>query len=121
MSEGRPIDHVRRMHRLSARGRRRIRHEGDVIAEFHAETAGRFDAGIRQHANDDDLFDPKLFQLVVEVCVCETALRPVLFDNDVAVLRFEIVVERVPPQVPLAKGWRSPAAICVRVACFHLE
>jgi hypothetical protein len=32
-----------------------------VVAEFHAETAGRFDAGIRQHADDDNLFDPMLF------------------------------------------------------------
>ena len=92
MSEGRPIDLVRRMHRLVADGRRRILHEGDVVAEFHTETAGRLDAGIRQHADDDDLFDPQLFQLVVEVCVRETALRPVLFDNDVALLGLEIIV-----------------------------
>ena len=62
MREGRTIDLVGRMHRLSAEGRRRILHEGDVVAEFHAETASRFDAGIRQHANDDNLFDPMLFQ-----------------------------------------------------------
>ena len=75
MREGRPIDLVRRMHRFSAEGRRRILHERDMVAEFHAETAGRFDAGIRQHANNDNLFAPMLFQLVVEVCVRETALR----------------------------------------------
>jgi hypothetical protein len=34
---------------------------GDVVAEFDAETAGRFDAGIRQHANDENVFDPMLF------------------------------------------------------------
>ena len=49
---------MRRMHRLSAEGRRRILHKGDVVAEVHAETASRFDAGIRQHANDDNPFDP---------------------------------------------------------------
>jgi hypothetical protein len=99
MSEGRSIDLVRRMHRLPAEGRRRILHESDVVAEFHAETAGRFDAGIRQHANDDNLVDPKLFQLVVEVGVRETALRPVLFDNDVALLRLEIIVKRPAPRI----------------------
>ena len=47
MSEGRTIDLMGCMHRLSAEGCRRILYEGDVAAEFHAETAGQFDASIR--------------------------------------------------------------------------
>jgi hypothetical protein len=42
MSEGRTIDLMGRMHRLSAEGWRRILYEGNVVAEFHAETTGRW-------------------------------------------------------------------------------
>src|SRR5260370_35154345 len=36
---------------------------------------------------------------MVEVCVRETALRPVLFDNDVALLRLEVIVKRPAPRI----------------------
>src|SRR5215468_6444854 len=49
--------------------------------------------------NNSNLFDPMLFQLVVKVCVRETALRPVLIDNDVALLRLEIIVKRPAPRI----------------------
>jgi len=40
-----------------------------------------------------------LFQLVVEVCVRETALLPVLFNNDVNLLRLEINMKRTAPSI----------------------
>ncbi len=63
------------MHRLPAKGRCRILHEGDVVTELHSETAGRVDAGTCQQA-DDDLFGPMFFRLVVEVGVGKAALQP---------------------------------------------
>lgn len=97
MREGRTIDLMRRMHRLPAEGCRRILHEGDVVAELHPKTAGRYDAGIRQHTDDDDLLDPVLLQLVVEVGVGKATLRPTLFNDNVALPRLEIRMKFTAP------------------------
>src|SRR5207302_1021059 len=61
--EARSIDLVRRMHAFMAEGSGRILHEGDVVAQLHAKTRGGFDAGVRDHADENDLLDPPLFKL----------------------------------------------------------
>ena len=38
-----------------------------MVAEFDPETAGGLDTGVRQHADDDYLFNSVLFKLLVEV------------------------------------------------------
>jgi hypothetical protein len=70
--------------------------EGDVVAEFHPETGG-LDAGVRQHADEDDLLDSVLFKLLVEVSISKAALRPVLLDDDVSPLRDKV---RMPVTAP---------------------
>ena len=71
------------LHAFGAEGRRRVLHQGDVVAELHAVASGGFDAAIGDQADENDLLDTVLLELGVEIGVGETALRPVLFDNDV--------------------------------------
>lgn len=40
MGEGRPVQVMRRVHRLVAEGGGRVAHQGHVIAEFHREPTG---------------------------------------------------------------------------------
>jgi hypothetical protein len=85
-------------------------------AEFHREPARGLDAGVRHEADEDDLLDAVLLELLIEVRVGEAALRPVLLDDDVAWLRDEV---RVPFAAPGAFGeglagsgwgWRASSA-----------
>src|SRR6202047_1705998 len=96
VGEGRTVE-LGRARFFSTESRGRIFDEGDVIAEFHSKTAGRLDAGVRQHADEDDLFDSVLFKLLVEVSVSKAALRPVLLDDDVSLLREKV---RMPLTAP---------------------
>ena len=57
---GRSIDVVGGVHRLVAEGRGRVLDQRDMIAELLAKPAGRFDAGVGDHADQDDLLDPVL-------------------------------------------------------------
>jgi hypothetical protein len=75
--EGRPVDLEGGVHRLLAKCRGRILHERDVVAEFHPEASGRLDAGVGDHAHEDDFSDVVLLELEVEVGVGEAALSPV--------------------------------------------
>jgi len=75
-----------------------------VVAEFHPETAGGLDAGVRQHADEDDLLDSMLFELLVEVSISKAALRPVLLDDDVFLLRDKV---RMPVTAPSTLSRRS--------------
>ena len=68
-----------------------------MVAEFHPETAGGLDAGVRQHADEDDLLDSVLFKLLVEVSISKAALGPVLLDDDVSLLRDKV---RMPLTAP---------------------
>ncbi|BCG58589.1 hypothetical protein PUR_20140 [Paenibacillus sp. URB8-2] len=97
MGEGRAVDVMRRMHRLPAKGRCRILDKGDVVAELHPEPCGRFNARIREHSNNYDFADAVHFQLVIEVRVCKSALRPMLLDDNVAILRLEIGMKLAAP------------------------
>src|SRR5260221_8039265 len=98
MRECRPVE-LGRVHRFPTFSRRRIFDYGDVVAEFHPETAGGLDAGVRQHADEDDLFDSVLFKLLIEVGVSKAALPPVLLNNDVSLLRDKV---RMPLTAPSA-------------------
>ena len=76
MREGRPIDFESGLHRGPTEGGGRIFDQRDVIAEFHPEASGGLDAGVGDHADQDDLTDAVLLGLKVEVRVREAALRP---------------------------------------------
>jgi hypothetical protein len=55
-----------------------------MIAQLHAKAASRFDTGVSEEANENNLLNSVLFQLVVEIGVSKAALSPVLFDDDIA-------------------------------------
>jgi hypothetical protein len=79
------IDLVRRVHAFLLEGSGRILNQDDVVAKFHAKARGGFDAGVRDHADQDDVLDPPLCELGVEIGVGEAALPPVLKHDGVAV------------------------------------
>ena len=105
MSIGWPVQLMRGVRHLLREGSRRIGDQGHMIAQFHREAARGFNARIGQEANDDDLLDAILLELLVEVRVGKTALSPMFLDNDVAGLRHEI-------WVPFA----TPGALCESLA-----
>src|SRR5262249_52299251 len=62
--------------------RRRILNDGDVITELGGIAHGRFDAGMRDESDDDELMGAVLLELQVQVGVGEAAGTPVfLCDN----------------------------------------
>jgi hypothetical protein len=95
--EARSIDLVRRAHAFAVECSGRVFDEGDVVAELHAEAGSGFDAGVRYQADEDDLLDPPLLELSVEIGIGEAALRPVLEHDDVAGLGTELGMELSTP------------------------
>ena len=97
MSKRRSVDLMRRMHGFSTRSRRRIFHQGHMVAELHAKATGRFDTGIGEHANEHQALDSMLLELLIQVGVRKTALCPMLFDHNVAFLDGKIGIEFTSP------------------------
>src|SRR5258706_12965743 len=105
MRERRSVELVRRAHHFTSKCRRGVFHQSDVIAELHREARRRLDTSVRQQADHDDVFDTMLFELLIEIGVGETALRPMLLDDDVAVLGREV---RMPFTAPGSFGKSLP-------------
>ncbi len=97
MSKRRSVDLMCRMHGFSTRSRRRIFHQGHMVAELHAKATGRFDTGIGEHANEHQALDSMLLELLIQVGVRKTALCPMLFDHNVAFLDGKIGIEFTSP------------------------
>src|SRR5262249_43058035 len=72
--------------------------QGDVIAELHREARRRIDAGVSQQSHDDRVTDAMLLELQIEIGVGETALSPMLADDDIAVARREIGMKLTTPR-----------------------
>src|SRR5262249_15310257 len=62
--------------------RRRILNDGDVITELGGEAHSRFDAGMRDEADDDELMDAVLLELQVQVGVGEATGTPMLLGDN---------------------------------------
>ena len=69
MGVGRSVDGMGGVHRLMAEGGGGVPDQRDVISELHAEAAGRFDAGVGDHADQDDMTNAVLLELQVEIGV----------------------------------------------------
>src|SRR5271156_5540103 len=87
------------VHRLMAEGGGGVPDQRDVISELHAEAAGRFDARVGDHADQDDMTNAVLLELHVEIGVGKAARSPMLVDNDIARPGLEVVMERSTPTV----------------------
>src|SRR5579871_5655204 len=101
------------MHRLMAEGRGCVRDERDMIPQLHAEAAGRLDAGVRDHADEDEATYAVLLELEVEIGVGEPARSPMFMDNDIAWPRLEVAVECSTPAA-LGEDLRARAGQLVR-------
>src|SRR5438093_5745592 len=78
-------------------GSGRILHEGDVVAKLHTKARGALDAGVRDHADEDELLDPPLGEVGVEIGIGEAALCPVLQHDDVTIAWAECGMELSAP------------------------
>src|SRR5215831_759157 len=59
-----------------------VLNDGDVITELGGKAHSRFDAGMRDKSDDDELMDAVLLELQVQVGVGEATGTPVfLYDN----------------------------------------
>src|SRR5215831_11249028 len=68
-----------------------------MVAKLHAKASGRFDASIGYKADEDDFLHPPLFELGVEIGICETALPPVLKHDPIAIAGAEFGMELSAP------------------------
>src|SRR5262249_55159479 len=98
MSERRCAELMCGMHQLTRESRGRITNQGDVIAVLHREARRRIDAGVSQQSHDDRVTDAMLLELQIEIGVGETALSPMLADDDIAVARREIGMKLTTPR-----------------------
>jgi hypothetical protein len=78
---GRTGQFVRRMHPFFGESRRRVTHERDMVSRLHRIATCRLNTGVGQQANNDDVTDAVLFQLLIEICIREPALTPVLLER----------------------------------------
>src|ERR1700722_7692294 len=97
----------RRLHACGTEGCRRVLDQGDVVTELHAKTPGGFDATVGDQADENDLLNAVLLELEVEIGVGETALRPMLLDDDVTVLGAKLRIELAAPRTDCeGLGWQ---------------
>src|ERR1700722_7628118 len=88
----------RRLHACGTEGCRRVLDQGDVVTELHAKTPGGFDATVGDQADENGLLNTVLLELAVEIGIGETALRPMLLDDDVPLLRAKLRVDLTAPR-----------------------
>ena len=72
-----------------------------MIAELRRVARSCLDAGIGEKPNNDNTANPVLLELEIEIGICEAARPPMLLDDGIARLRYEI---RMP--FAMAKLWR---------------
>src|SRR5438876_12392581 len=68
-----------------------------MIAEFHSKAPRGLDAGVGNHADQDDLLDTMLLELRIEIGVGEAALCPMFVDDDISLLRPEFRMKLAAP------------------------
>jgi hypothetical protein len=107
---------VRRVHAFAIERGGRILNEGDVEPKLHAKASSGFDAGIRDKSHKDDLLDPPLFELGVEIGISEAALRPVFQHDDVVVARAEFGMELSTP----ISGSEVVSLVCPNLGWVHV-
>src|SRR5262249_49906883 len=77
--------------------RRCVLYHGDLIAKLGGEANGRFDAGVRDQPDYNELMDAVLLELQVKVGVGEAAGAPVLLGYNFTRRRHEFGTELASP------------------------
>src|SRR3974390_2723482 len=93
----RDIDVEGDMHHLVRVIRRRILNDGDLRTELGGIAHSRFDAGMRDKSDDDELMDAVLLELQVEVGVGEATGTPVFLCDNFTCRRNEFGTELATP------------------------
>src|SRR5262249_13631519 len=104
----RHVNVERGVHHLVRVIRRRVLYHGDLIAEFSGIANGRFDAGVRDQPDDDEVMNTVLLQLQIKVGVGETAGAPVFLGYNFTWLRREFGAELAAP----CTEFESPVLPC---------
>src|SRR6516225_1126788 len=93
----RHVDVERGVHHLVRVIRRSVLHHGNVITELGGIAHSRFDAGMRNESDDDELMDAVLLELQVQIGVGETAGTPVFLGYNLTWRRHEFGTELATP------------------------
>src|SRR5499427_5225791 len=93
----RDIDVECGVHHLVRVIRRRVLHHGNVITELGGIAHSRFDAGMRNESDDDELMDAVLLELQVQVGVGEATGTPVFLGDNLTWRRREFGTELTTP------------------------
>ena len=86
------------MHLLIRVIRRLIFCHRDLVAELNSKANGRFDAGMGDEADDDELMDAVLLELQIQIGVGEAAGTPMLRRDDLAWLGLELGTDLAAPR-----------------------
>src|SRR5215813_12216994 len=90
------------MHHLVRVVRGRVLHHGDLVAQLGGVANSRFDAGVRDQPDDDELMGAVLLELQVQVGVGEAARTPV-FLATISPGAGTNSARNSPPHVPYSK------------------
>src|SRR5262245_45038294 len=85
------------MHRLVRVVRRGVSHHADLVSELSGLATSRFDAGMGDQPDDDELVDAVLLELQVQIGVGEAARTPMLCGDDLAWLGREFGTDLATP------------------------
>src|SRR6516225_6493238 len=85
------------MHHLVRVIRRGILNDGDLVTELGGIAHSRFDAGMRDESDDDELMNAVLLQLQVQVGVGEATGTPVFLCDNLTWRRHELGTELATP------------------------
>src|SRR5262249_60313306 len=70
----------------------------NVVAELSGKANGRFDAGMSDESDDDELMDAVLLELQIQICVSEAAGTPMLGGDNLAWLGLELGTDLATPR-----------------------
>ena len=87
----------RGVHHLVRVVRGRVLHHGDLVAQLGGVANGRFDAGVRDHPDDDELMSAVFLELQVQVGVGEAAGAPIFLCDNLTWRWHEFGAERATP------------------------
>src|SRR5262245_46243905 len=86
------------MHHLIRVIRGRVSYHRDLVAKFSGKANCRFDAGMRNEPDNDELLNATVFKLQIQICIGKTTGTPMLGGNNFAWLRLESTADLAAPR-----------------------